>query len=108
MPLYVTVRAGPSPAASVPLLVVADQRLIQALVDELARLGSANADSDPEDSNRDTNAQRSTTSHHARLTPIALHHARHARHAHKSRPSGHLHHVRHPRPQIPVSPGEEG
>jgi hypothetical protein len=41
MPLYVTVREGPSPATSVPLLVVADQRLIQALVDELVRIAGA-------------------------------------------------------------------
>lgn len=46
MPLYVTVRAGPSPATSVPVLVVADQRLIQALVDELVRMAGTQTERD--------------------------------------------------------------
>ena len=46
MPLYVTLRAGPSPATSVPLLVIADQRLIHALMDELVRMAGVEEDDD--------------------------------------------------------------
>jgi hypothetical protein len=38
MPVYVTFREGPTPARSVPLLVVSDDRLVDALIEELLTL----------------------------------------------------------------------
>jgi hypothetical protein len=38
MPVYVTFREGPTPSRSVPLLVVSDDRLVDALIEELLTL----------------------------------------------------------------------
>jgi hypothetical protein len=47
MPVYVTFREGPNPARSVPLFVVSDDRLVDALIHELRFITHSGSDETP-------------------------------------------------------------
>ena len=47
MPIYVTFREGPSPSTSIPIFVVSDSRLIDALVRELLLIARGSSTAKP-------------------------------------------------------------